>query len=163
MAMSLASRRPWVGIRGLPAVPDFGVLPTTIFLSRYESRRDQLTAYFRLPRENAFNAFSNHSRQGSQILSPAKEGWQRMKISRCAGNLATRNSIAASNPVSEPARTMRHRSKGEPMKKLGLLACFFTAVVFGAPLSAQSTPPQDASAHGSKLTVEGLVRDIEIG
>jgi hypothetical protein len=46
------------------------------------------------------------------------------------------------------------------MKKLGLLACFCTALVFGAPLSAQSTAPQDTTSHGAKLTVEGLVRDI---
>jgi hypothetical protein len=46
------------------------------------------------------------------------------------------------------------------MMKLGLLACFCTALVFAAPLPAQNTAPPDASAHGSKLTVEGLVRDI---
>ncbi|MGA8223180.1 MAG: hypothetical protein WB780_16135 [Candidatus Acidiferrales bacterium] len=46
------------------------------------------------------------------------------------------------------------------MKRLGLLVCFCTALVFAAPRPHQNTSTPDASSHGSKQTIEGLVRDI---
>jgi|SRR5579863_3028583 hypothetical protein len=46
------------------------------------------------------------------------------------------------------------------MKKLGLLVIFSTALAFAAPRPPQNTSTQDTSSHGSKQTIEGLVRDI---
>jgi hypothetical protein len=46
------------------------------------------------------------------------------------------------------------------MKKLGLLVCFCAALAFASPRPPQNTSAPDTSPHGSKQTVEGLVRDI---
>lgn len=56
----------------------------------------------------------------------------------------------------QPKRSARAEI-GEPMKKLAWLVCFCTTLAFAAP---QSTSPTHSSFPGSKLTIEGLVRDI---
>jgi hypothetical protein len=46
------------------------------------------------------------------------------------------------------------------MKRFGLLVCFCSTLAFASPRLPQNTSAQDISSHGSKQTIEGLVRDI---